>query len=268
MEDNNKCGLSRLSADEPSSAHQPPDMQLTAHQPPEPQLRMGTPPLDGDDCVSPTHQPPHWTDVSPVTPQGSHMNVTPIGSHIALSPQPHHTEPEPCCQLNLAEPTSSAKDASWPSSPNPMTQEPGLLNAWSPTCVDFATISCSHWRSPAEPGLAKPSMTSLLPARPLVPASKFMSGESAPAQPEAMSIFKQGFHQIYALGKIIGHGSFSSVRRAEHRDTCAKVAVKVFNKNSSMVKIQNVVKEVSIMRKIQHLRCLTIHEVFAAISTC
>ena len=67
----------------------------------------------------------------------------------------------------------------------------------------------------------------------------------------------------YRLGLHLGAGAYASVKQATHRATCMVVAIKIYEK-SKLVEAQrkrSVLREVSILKKLQHKNILHLFDV-------
>ena len=65
----------------------------------------------------------------------------------------------------------------------------------------------------------------------------------------------------YEIGKVIGKGAFASVRRAEHRETGNKVAIKIIDRKHDASDAESLAQEISCMQRIEHPNCVMLHEV-------
>mmetsp|Transcript_10236 Transcript_10236/g.18662 ORF Transcript_10236/g.18662 Transcript_10236/m.18662 type:complete len:613 (-) Transcript_10236:240-2078(-) len=69
----------------------------------------------------------------------------------------------------------------------------------------------------------------------------------------------------YILKRVLGHGSASVVRQAEHKDTGEQVAVKIIVKDANPTKRRKSIKacrEISILRAIEHSNVVKLHQTF------
>ncbi|CAD8141236.1 unnamed protein product [Paramecium octaurelia] len=77
--------------------------------------------------------------------------------------------------------------------------------------------------------------------------------------------FLSSFTEHYELDKVIGKGNFAKVYQSVNKENQKLYAVKVFEKNkmrSSEIDKQALLKEISIMRKLNHNGVIKLHEVF------
>lgn len=76
---------------------------------------------------------------------------------------------------------------------------------------------------------------------------------------------QRGFHQDFKPIKKIGKGNFASVYLAERNDTKEKCAVKAFSKEAAFSEENGkecLIKEIEIMRHLDHKNCMKLHEVY------
>ncbi|XP_055017904.1 death-associated protein kinase 1 [Boleophthalmus pectinirostris] len=83
-----------------------------------------------------------------------------------------------------------------------------------------------------------------------------------------MTVFNQeNVEEFYEIGDELGSGQFAVVRRCRHRDTGVEYAAKFIKKRRSKasrrgVSREDIEREVSILKEIQHPNVITLHEVF------
>ncbi|GLD54396.1 death-associated protein kinase 1 [Lates japonicus] len=83
-----------------------------------------------------------------------------------------------------------------------------------------------------------------------------------------MTVFNQeNVEEFYEIGDELGSGQFAVVRRCRHRSTGVEYAAKFIKKRRSKssrrgVTRDDIEREVSILKEIQHPNIITLHEVF------
>ena len=76
---------------------------------------------------------------------------------------------------------------------------------------------------------------------------------------------QRGFHEQFKPKKKIGKGNFASVYLAEKIETGQNYAVKAFSKEAAYSEDKGkecLIKEIEIMRSLNHPNCMRLHEVF------
>lgn len=76
---------------------------------------------------------------------------------------------------------------------------------------------------------------------------------------------QRGFHEQFKPKKKIGKGNFASVYLAEKIETGRNYAVKAFSKEAAYSEDKGkecLIKEIEIMRALNHRNCMRLHEVF------
>lgn len=74
----------------------------------------------------------------------------------------------------------------------------------------------------------------------------------APAKP---AITRANVADRYRLGKVLGEGSFATVREAWNNDSGLRVAIKILRKADNQKLLQKEEKEVGIMMKVRRCAC-------------
>ncbi|XP_034026700.1 death-associated protein kinase 1 isoform X1 [Thalassophryne amazonica] len=83
-----------------------------------------------------------------------------------------------------------------------------------------------------------------------------------------MTVFNQeNVEEIYEIGDELGSGQFAVVRRCRNRSTCVEYAAKFIKKRRNKssrrgVTREDIEREVSILKEIQHPNIITLHEVY------
>ncbi|GMH27289.1 hypothetical protein Nepgr_029132 [Nepenthes gracilis] len=73
-------------------------------------------------------------------------------------------------------------------------------------------------------------------------------------------------HGKYELGRLLGHGTFAKVYHARNLQTGKSVAMKVVGKEK-VIKVgmmEQVKREISVMKKVKHPNIVELHEVLAS----
>ncbi|CAK9153035.1 unnamed protein product [Ilex paraguariensis] len=81
----------------------------------------------------------------------------------------------------------------------------------------------------------------------------------------AMADRKKDIHGKYELGRLVGHGSFAKVYHAKNLQTGESVAIKVVSKDK-VIRVgmtEQVKREISVMKKVNHPNIVRIYEVMA-----
>ncbi|CAK9157456.1 unnamed protein product [Ilex paraguariensis] len=81
----------------------------------------------------------------------------------------------------------------------------------------------------------------------------------------AMAYRKKDIHGKYELGRLVGHGSFAKVYHAKNLQTGESVAIKVVSKDK-VIRVgmtEQVKREISVMKKVNHPNIVRIYEVMA-----
>ncbi|OQR83323.1 calcium/calmodulin-dependent protein kinase [Achlya hypogyna] len=106
---------------------------------------------------------------------------------------------------------------------------------------------------PRRASVAK-TVASAAPTKPLSPV----------VEPPAPECFGIGFEQQYSLGKVIGAGTFSTVKEAVHKPTGQKYAIKCIKKAGLTVnEIQALTTEVVILKQMKHPNIMILHDFFS-----
>jgi len=67
---------------------------------------------------------------------------------------------------------------------------------------------------------------------------------------------------VYEILEVIGSGGFSEVRKGKNKKTSETVAIKVIEKQKHPDKIDNVKREIEVMRKLNHKHIICLEDVF------
>jgi len=67
---------------------------------------------------------------------------------------------------------------------------------------------------------------------------------------------------VYEIQEVIGSGGFSEVRKGKNKKTSETVAIKVIEKQKHPDKIDNVKREIEVMRKLNHKHIICLEDVF------
>lgn len=94
-----------------------------------------------------------------------------------------------------------------------------------------------------------------------------LDNPSSPAKIEiSPSTFVQAnenrFEQMYKLGIILGEGNNCEVRKCVHRDTKHVRAVKIFNRQIMRLEDEDVIKELNVIKSIDHPNIVRVYEYF------
>jgi calcium/calmodulin-dependent protein kinase I len=88
------------------------------------------------------------------------------------------------------------------------------------------------------------------------------SHADSPPPPEAILTENRDVHTVYSIGKTLGSGAFSVVKLGTHRITGNTFAVKIIDKRKGKMSAENLEKELSIFKRVDHPHVVRFQELF------